>query len=484
MLWRAGLSVGVSFAEFSAFCLSEGEASFISRVSSVSSVSPAKNDPPTFGRRWYLPKQSLAEGLRLCLQSLKSASAEDEPVEVEIYVTSQTAEWVLARRCGGPIAWLCTSGFENAPGLPLDGDDRPLVSSEMRLGVAERTDASGQVELEPSSSELEFLAAKLHLLRPAAVALGFLHSPKNPHNEELVGRWLKERGFLVCLSSRYAQPFCEAARWWLTQADAYVASELAEFCRNLPRSLQGFELAGLRARLHFGLGESLTFSQLANRRNLRCLRPSSEYVVLHLGLENFVIAGDGEQLLSLQASQIVGRQISGELGLTEQSAGFEPGPMVMGRALTPTLIDLVLMTRASSEMDQFGQHLIFKELLIDGIEFKLTPRLQESLAAMTRPLREGGRVSLNTMASVPAIIDLALLNLIAEIQIFSVCKSILVTGALAPLLFKDLQRLAPDRHWQRGPNFAEAIANSQILGQSHWSEGLGPDPSVPASGAR
>src|SRR5436305_9355166 len=99
----------------------------------------------------------------------------------------------LLQRKGARVALVATAGFEDAieigrqarPKLYDFFFDRvePLVPTDLRFGVDERTDSTGKILQSPSGEELKSLAHAIHSKAAEAIAICFLFSFANPANE-------------------------------------------------------------------------------------------------------------------------------------------------------------------------------------------------------------------------------------------------------------------------------------------------------------
>lgn len=178
-VWNIGLSVGQSFAEFTA-------------------IGPDKRK---IQNRWFIPRVPLLTGLE------KLFSENPELKGSTIKVTTELAHLIMKRRAGPSIALLLTSGFEDWPRIrqPLKEQtltlsphrSSPLINRDLIFGVAERTDAQGNILEELKTEDLEFLTSKLQLTETKQIAVGFLHSTLNPTNEKKAAAYLREKGFEV-----------------------------------------------------------------------------------------------------------------------------------------------------------------------------------------------------------------------------------------------------------------------------------------------
>ena len=168
----------------------------------------------------------------------------------EVVHATTVATNAIIERKGASTALLTTAGFRDVLELrririPMSYDlgwqkPAPLVDRELRLGVAERIDARGNVLTAFDPATLEPLLAQLEESRVEAVAVCFLHSYRNPRHEREVGAIVRRRlpHVYVSLSHEVLPEMLEFERTSTTVVNAYVAPLIAKY------------LNTLRARLH------------------------------------------------------------------------------------------------------------------------------------------------------------------------------------------------------------------------------------------
>jgi N-methylhydantoinase A len=152
----------------------------------------------------------------------------------------------VIERTGSDFILLFTSGFRDL--LEIGREHRynltdlklrfpePLSRRELRLAIKERISAAGVVLLAPQKevvqAELRSLADR-HGIRNFAVC--FLHSYRNPANEELVRGWIEELypdAYVSC-SASVAPREREYERWTTCSVDAYTKPLLVDYVRRL-----------------------------------------------------------------------------------------------------------------------------------------------------------------------------------------------------------------------------------------------------------
>jgi N-methylhydantoinase A len=175
--------------------------------------------------------------------------------EVDLLVHSTTLVTnALTQQQGATTGLITTRGFRDI--LEMRNEHRydiydlflewppPLVPRERRLTVNERVLRDGTVLVEPDEDEIGRVVARLEAEHVEAIAICFLHSYKNPVNEqrvaEVVGRLAPH--IPVTLSSEAAPVIREYERTSTAVADAYVRPLTSAYLSQMADGLaaQGF----------------------------------------------------------------------------------------------------------------------------------------------------------------------------------------------------------------------------------------------------
>ena len=126
----------------------------------------------------------------------------------------------------------------------------PLTKEVLKLAVAERVSATGEIVRTPSREVV--IGAVERLVAQTGVqnfAVCFLHSYRNGANEEAVRDWIVERfpDAYVSTSAAVAPAQREYERWMTCAVNAYTMPILADYIRRLERGLseRGFRGRGL-----------------------------------------------------------------------------------------------------------------------------------------------------------------------------------------------------------------------------------------------
>ena len=178
----------------------------------------------------HAPEQAVIEGWRVLLERV---FADGGQVENAIHGTTLITNAMIERK-GAPTVLVTTQGFSDT--LDTQKEMRydiydlhappvlHLVPRAMRVEVAERLDAFGQVYTPLSLDKLGPVSDALQRLNARAVAVCFLHAYRNPAHEQLVGAWLKDHfpDLSVSLSHEVAPEIREYERMSTTVCNAYV----------------------------------------------------------------------------------------------------------------------------------------------------------------------------------------------------------------------------------------------------------------------
>jgi len=138
----------------------------------------------------------------------------------------------------------------------------PLVPRYLRLGVAERTLSTGEIETPLDEAEVAQAIEQLKTEDVKAVAICFLHSYANPQSEgrakELCERGLP--GVHVTASHDILPVWREYERFSTTVVSAYIGPIVADYLTELQRRLRGAGFGGsLLMMLSSGLVETVDY---------------------------------------------------------------------------------------------------------------------------------------------------------------------------------------------------------------------------------
>jgi N-methylhydantoinase A len=330
------------------------------------------------------PAQAIAEAVR---------HIAGEAAIVLLHGTTVGTNTILQRK-GARVALLTTVGFEDAieigrqarPKLYDFFFDRvePLVPSELRFGVAERTDSEGQILEEPSAAELDALGQSVQGKHPDAIAISLLFSFANPANERAVEDALGTLGIPISVSHKILPEFREYERTSTVVMNAYLQPVMQRYLGSLDQRLQRSVSSPLRKNNTFVMQSSGGITTLATavREPVRTVLSGPAGGVVGAsatarlsGLEqiiSFDMGGtstdvalvDHEAKASSQ-SEVAGLPVgvpmldihtvgagggslarfdaAGALRVGPESAGADPGPICYGRGTLPTVTDANLL---------------------------------------------------------------------------------------------------------------------------------------------
>lgn len=442
MSWHIGVHIGESFAEV---------------VAQSHQSDSLKGGSLPIQKRWYLPSENLTIGLQNFWKSLPAIESE-EPAK--IVVTSRLPEKILGRKLGGTVALLFTGGLEEWSYLrqPLKYDGFELVperqvhlaNSDAVFGITERINAKGEVLEAPPEAELEFIASKLKMMNIERVCVNFLFSKINPAHEKNVGDYFTEKGFKVFLSHACNDTDHEILRWRLNTLNACLSGVFEETKLEIEKSLENTPFkaeilfqssCGHRFAEDANLITSSVFGHLASlgvwsKKKIK----APDFCILHLGLEQFALVNPNKTShqwkspwgpVSLDAPDFTNLQIQPTqeistgpwlcLDFTSKDLGYEPGPMCMGRALRPTLLDLLYV-----ENENFA---------VEGLKYVSQTTGREKIASTLSTLgRHASRQEHRGEDLIKTLITHAVYLMVQDLLLFSPHKKVFVTGALAPLL--------------------------------------------------
>ena len=172
----------------------------------------------------------------------------------------------LIQRRGAFCAFVTTAGFRDV--IETRTESRfeqydldivlppPIVERQHRYTVAERIGAQGQILTAFDEDGARALALELARRRYEAVAVGFMHSYRNPDHERRFRDILAEvaGGVAVSISSEVSPQMRELERFTTVCANAYVQPAVSSYLRRLADELRARGMAGPVHVIHSGGG--------------------------------------------------------------------------------------------------------------------------------------------------------------------------------------------------------------------------------------
>jgi N-methylhydantoinase A len=200
------------------------------------------------------PEEAIFSGLDLLS---RRSGMRPEACDLFLHATTIITNAVIERK-GCDFILLYTEGFRttletgrehryNLTNLKLRFPE-PLTKEALKLAVAERVSAAGEIVRAPSREAV--IGGIERLVQQTGVknfAVCFLHSYRNAANEEAVRAWIAERfpDAYVSTSASVAPAQREYERWMTCAVNAYTMPILADYIRRLE---QGLSLRGFRGR--------------------------------------------------------------------------------------------------------------------------------------------------------------------------------------------------------------------------------------------
>jgi N-methylhydantoinase A len=161
---------------------------------------------------------------------------------------STVATNALLEKKGARTALLTTKGFEDVIEIGRQTRSRiydimvdrldPLVKGSDRFGLSERVGPFGELEEEVDTNAVKTITKELEERGIEAVAVCFLNSYTNPHNEAIVEELLKNGGeWSISASFKILPEYREYERCSTTVVNAYVSVLMSDYLERLGKDL-------------------------------------------------------------------------------------------------------------------------------------------------------------------------------------------------------------------------------------------------------
>ncbi len=310
-----------------------------------------------------------------------------QPVDADFVHGSTVATNALLERKGARTALVTTMGFEDvleigrqsrADLYDLEQDRTPALAPwELRFGLSERIDYTGQILEDLQQDAVEALMTLIADSGAEAVAVSFLFSFLNPVHEDMVNaalRKLEPRPF-ISLSSQVLPEFREFERTSTVVVNAYVGQVMNRYLGELEQEL------GEGLRIMQSSGGSIT-ARLAAEQPVRTILSGPaggvvgafhvsaqagypDIITLDMGGTSTDVSLCPGRIKETGSSSVGGHPISvpmieihtvgagggsiarvdagGALVVGPQSAGADPGPACYGRGDQLTVSDANLL---------------------------------------------------------------------------------------------------------------------------------------------
>ena len=326
------------------------------------------------------PAQAIAEAIRQI--------ANESPVTL-LHGTTVGTNSILQRK-GARVALVTTKGFEDAIEIGRQARPRlydfffdrvePLVPSDLRFGIAERTDSEGTILERPEPEDLAALRKNIQQQQPDAIAVTLLFSFANPDNELAIEQALQPLNLPLSISHKILPEFREYERTSTVVVNAYLQPVMQRYLESLDQRLSQpssrnrifvmqssggittlataahepvrtvlsgpaggvvgasatARLSGFRQIISFDMGGTSTDVALVDGEAQASSQ--SEIAGLPVGvpmLDIHTVGAGGGSLARFDAA--------GALRVGPESAGADPGPICYGRGALPTVTDANLL---------------------------------------------------------------------------------------------------------------------------------------------
>lgn len=401
-------------------------------------------------RRFYLPQEPLGTALKKFWQ--------EHGTPEKLQVSSRFLEKILDAKLGGTVAQVVTSGFETwailrQPVLPNRFDlkpyrQEPLASQELIFGLSERVDCQGQVIKPVDINELEFINSKLKLMGVKRVCVNLLFSHKNTTHQDQVAKYFLEQGFEVLAAARSENSSDEMPAWRRNVINACLSGAFAEHLEDIKKSWADHQVEvsflGRSGEEFHDDKNKIAGSLFSWTHVLAESAKAQADQVLYLGLENWSLISTKHKSeywqspwgliegkiplmhqLDLQPTQEVNTGFWGGIHFSKKELGYEPGPMAFGRALKPTVFD-VLNER--------------HKLPVAQIQAAGAQKFRDQMTAMIKNIPELAQTNVEKLTQ--SLIDhlIQMVSIECHFKSHKESKKTMVTGVFAPFFHPLLQK--------------------------------------------
>lgn len=357
------------------------------------------------------------------LKGLENHPAEFSYISEIIHGTTVATNALLERE-GARTCLITTRGFEDVIEIRRQNRERlydlfwspavPLVPSELRFGVSERTDYRGCVLTSPDEAEVGQIMEKISSLGVEAIAVCFLHSYANPENEHKVATVLAQLGIPITLSSNLVAEFREYERTSTTVLNSYLIPKVDNYMRSLSRRLEekslsimqsnggiisaeqaaeepakivlsgpaggvvgAFEICALSRRkkiITYDMGGTSTDISLCDGKIGFTTENTFGGVALKVPMINISTIGAGGGSIAYIAE-------GGILKVGPRSAGADPGPACYGKGVLPTVTDAnIVLGRMDPDWFLGGEMKIYPERSFEALSSLAPDHSTEEIA--------------------------------------------------------------------------------------------------------
>ena len=399
------------------------------------------------------PSRAIAEGLQRVATKIPSTLS-----QIEIVHGTTVGTNALLQRRGARVALITTSGFEDVIEIGRQARPElynlnavkppPLVSTELRFGVAERVACDGEVLESLTETELNRLIEEVQRAQPEAAAVCLLFSFVRPEHEQRIAATLERLQVPLSVSHQILPEYREYERTSTVCVNAYLQPLMGRYLTRLGQSSLKSQVSSLKLRVMQSSGGSISAEAAANEPVRTILSGPAGGVVGALrvaaaagfpniitfdmgGTSTDVALCDREGMRLTNESIVAGVPVAvpmmdihtvgagggsiagvdegGSLRVGPESAGADPGPACYGRSLLPTVTD------AHVVLGHFPG-----AALLDG-EFKLdATRARESLEALAADMSKAASRKVSTIETARGVLNVVTANMERALRHISV----------------------------------------------------------------
>ncbi|MCP4150238.1 MAG: hydantoinase/oxoprolinase family protein, partial [bacterium] len=310
-------------------------------------------------------------------------------------------------------AFLCTENFQHI--LYIGRQNRtdlfsletvkpsPIIPLDLCHGIAERTLKDGSISRKPIPGDIEALGHRLKKEGVESIGILFLHSYRNPENEQIAAAILRKQGFYVTASHEIMPEYREYERGVITILNATLQPVIADYVGCLKKALKqkrfyiiqsnggilspdriikapirtiisgpaGGVIAAKKIAAATGTANLITLDMGGTSTDVSVIKNgelsltkegSVEHLPLRLPMVDIATVGAG-------GGSIARVDKGGVLQVGPDSAGAVPGPACYGHSMLPTITDAFIVTGAIlPHLFLDGKMEIFPKRSIDAVE--------------------------------------------------------------------------------------------------------------------
>lgn len=348
--------------------------------------------------RWFLPKKPLADGLK---EKTKLTDYDQLTFELLYRPDALPTDRFTEKK----VAAVVTAGFEGMLAQTFEQKNLP-VSNDLIFGVTERIGPKGEVLKSVDQTELSLISEKLKLIKITEVIVASLNSDLKQENQNAVASFFRDQGFKVFTS------------------DSSEAGEHVRWTKLIEQVQWRHLVEDLESQLEeIAKSATLKFTHLDDLKH--------KTPTLYAGLDIFWLAGleNKSLLLESQPNDVVEVGFFDAPEFRHLPSNQRNGPLLLGKSLRPTALDLFLLDDPALEIDG----------LVAANFDRSRSRIEEALVIMSKAQQgntrlEGAKVANDTL-------NIFVGALASEMKSLSRGEMIGVDGPLASLVIKHVKQI-------------------------------------------